>query len=85
MVRAIPYSCTSRVSDAIGRPSAHLAVPADAAFAGDIPPSGTLGDGWQADCVPSPYLARPKATVGLGDTFVAGLMLAAGMETVPRP
>jgi ADP-dependent phosphofructokinase/glucokinase len=69
----------------LGRPSADLAVPADAAFAGDIPPSGPLGDGWQADCVPSPYLARPKATVGLGDTFVAGLMLAVGLETVPQP
>jgi ADP-dependent phosphofructokinase/glucokinase len=63
----------------LGRPSVDLAIPADAAFAGDIPPSGPLGDGWQADCVPSPYLARPKATVGLGDTFVAGLMLDAGL------
>jgi ADP-dependent phosphofructokinase/glucokinase len=64
----------------LGRPSADLAVPADAIFAGDIPPAGPLGDGWQADCVPSPYLARPKATVGLGDTFVGGLMLAAGLD-----
>jgi ADP-dependent phosphofructokinase/glucokinase len=68
---------------ALGRPSADLAVPADAAFAADVPLSGSLGDGWQADCVPSPYLARPKATVGLGDTFVAGLMLAAGLDGEP--
>jgi ADP-dependent phosphofructokinase/glucokinase len=63
----------------IGRPSPDLALAPDAAFKADIPASETLADGWQVDCVPSPYLKRPKATVGLGDTFVAGLMLAAGI------
>ncbi|MBT2233172.1 hypothetical protein [Nonomuraea sp. NEAU-A123] len=32
--------------------------------------------GWRAECVPTPYLSRPAATIGLGDTFVAGVLLA---------
>jgi len=69
----------------LGRPSSDLAISPDARFRADIPPSESLGDGWRVDCVPAPYLARPRATVGLGDTFVAGLMLAAGTDAVPPP
>jgi ADP-dependent phosphofructokinase/glucokinase len=71
----------------IGRPSADLALAPNVAFNADIPASERLADGWQVDCVPSPYLKHPKATVGLGDTFVAGLMLAAGIpeEAVALP
>ncbi|MBN8996629.1 MAG: hypothetical protein J0H94_15525 [Rhizobiales bacterium] len=71
----------------LGRPSPDLAIAPEATFSADIPASGPLGDGWTADCVPSPYLKRPRATVGLGDTFVAGLMLAAGVgpELAPLP
>lgn len=70
----------------LGRPSTDLAIAPEARFETDLPPAGSLGDGWEADCVPAPYLARPRATVGLGDTFVAGLMLAAGTAAIaPRP
>lgn len=62
-----------------GQPSPDLAIGAEAEFRDDGPRSATLDDGWRADCVPAPYLKRPKATVGLGDTFVAGLLLGAGI------
>ena len=62
-----------------GQPSRDLAIGLDAEFREDVPPSEILDGEWRADCVPAPYLRRPKATVGLGDTFVAGLLLAAGI------
>lgn len=62
-----------------GRPSSDLMIGPEAEFRDDIPPSGIFDGGWRADCVPAPYLKRPKATVGLGDTFVAGLLLTAGI------
>jgi ADP-dependent phosphofructokinase/glucokinase len=61
-----------------GEPTADLCPGGAASFATDIPPSGPLGDGWRVECLPAPYLRRPATTVGLGDTFVAGLLLAAG-------
>jgi ADP-dependent phosphofructokinase/glucokinase len=63
-----------------GVPTRDLTPPASAAYTGDLPADGPLGDGWVATSVPSPYLCRPVATVGLGDTFVAGLLLA---ESLP--
>ncbi len=62
-----------------GQPSPTLTIGPDAEFHDDMPPSGLLDGEWRVDCVPSPYLKRPKATVGLGDTFVGGLLLAAGL------
>jgi ADP-dependent phosphofructokinase/glucokinase len=59
-----------------GRPTDALVPGEDAAYADDLPQSGRLGDGWFATSVPSPYLPRPAATIGLGDTFVAGVLLA---------
>jgi ADP-dependent phosphofructokinase/glucokinase len=59
-----------------GSPTADLAVSPDATFTDDLPASEPLGDGWHAECAPTPYLAHPAATIGLGDTFVAGLLLA---------
>jgi ADP-dependent phosphofructokinase/glucokinase len=32
------------------------------------------------DCVPTPFVSRPASTIGLGDTFSAGLLLAAALE-----
>jgi ADP-dependent phosphofructokinase/glucokinase len=64
-----------------GAPTADLTISPAAVFATDRPAAGPLGDGWRADVVPVPYLARPVATVGLGDTFVAGLLLSACMPT----
>ncbi|MGP3989760.1 hypothetical protein [Streptomyces sp. 3N207] len=63
-----------------GRPAAELVPPPDAEFTADLPADGPLGDGWRATSVPSPHLRRPAGTVGLGDTFVAGLLLA---ESLP--
>ncbi len=59
-----------------GVPTAYLAVADDARFTTDHPAGGPLGDGWRCECAPTPYLAGPAATIGLGDTFVAGLLLA---------
>lgn len=44
-------------------------------FTQDHPPSGPRSEGWHALVAPSPYMSRPVATVGLGDTFTAGLLL----------
>jgi ADP-dependent phosphofructokinase/glucokinase len=62
-----------------GVPSAELDVHPLATYADDFPRSRDLGGGWRADCVPSPYLYQPRSTVGLGDTFVAGTLLAYGL------
>jgi ADP-dependent phosphofructokinase/glucokinase len=62
-----------------GRPSSTLTLSPDAEFREDVPPPTVLDGGWRADCAPAPYLHRPRATIGLGDTFVGGLLLAAGL------
>jgi hypothetical protein len=59
-----------------GQPSAVLDPAPEASYTDQLPPGGPLGDGWQATCVPAPHLTRPAGTVGLGDTFVAGVLLA---------
>jgi ADP-dependent phosphofructokinase/glucokinase len=40
-------------------------------------------DGWSVVCCPSPYLEKPAATIGLGDTFLAGTLLVLGGTTTP--
>jgi len=62
-----------------GVPAADLKVDPLARYADDFPRSRDLGRGWRVDCVPSPYLYQPRSTVGLGDTFVAGTLLAHGL------
>ncbi len=59
-----------------GRPVAELAPSPDATYTADRPGDTPLGDGWRATCVPAPHLRAPASTVGLGDTFVAGMLLA---------
>jgi hypothetical protein len=39
--------------------------------------------GWSIVCCPAPYLERPAATIGLGDTFLAGTLLVLGGATAP--
>jgi ADP-dependent phosphofructokinase/glucokinase len=34
-------------------------------------------------CCPAPYLEKPAATIGLGDTFLAGTLLVLGGATAP--
>jgi ADP-dependent phosphofructokinase/glucokinase len=65
-----------------GVPTRDLSLDAAATFTDDLPACGPAPGGWRADCVPTPYLARPAATVGLGDTFVAGLLLASCIDAV---
>ncbi len=42
-----------------------------------LPATGTLGD-WSIACCPAPWLEKPAATIGLGDTFLAGTLLVLG-------
>ncbi|WP_421726140.1 ADP-dependent glucokinase/phosphofructokinase [Bauldia sp.] len=42
-----------------------------------LPPSRQR-DGWSIVCCPAPYLEKPAATIGLGDTFLAGTLLVLG-------
>ena len=37
--------------------------------------------GWTLACCPAPYLERPAATIGLGDTFLAGTLLVLGSRS----
>jgi ADP-dependent phosphofructokinase/glucokinase len=63
-----------------GQPAASLSPAAGASYTDDLPPGGVLAGGWQVTSVPAPYLAQPAGTIGLGDTFTAGLLLA---ESLP--
>ena len=63
-----------------GEPAAALDPAEDATYTDDLPPSGALNDGWQSTCVPAPHLRQPKGTIGLGDTFTAGALLAEGLS-----
>ena len=64
-----------------GQPATVLNPAEEATYTSDLPPGGALGDGWHATSVPAPHLRRPAGTVGLGDTFVAGVLLA---ESLPQ-
>lgn len=59
-----------------GRATRRLVPPPEATYTDDLPAVGSVGDGWHATSVAAPYLRRPAATIGLGDTFVAGVLLA---------
>lgn len=63
-----------------GQPASTLRPAAGASYTDDLPPSGALAGGWQLTSVPAPYLPQPASTVGLGDTFTAGILLA---ESLP--
>lgn len=43
-------------------------------------PASLRRDGWSIACCPAPYLDKPAATIGLGDTFLAGTLLVLGAE-----
>lgn len=42
-----------------------------------LPASHRRGD-WSIACCPAPHLEKPAATIGLGDTFLAGTLLVLG-------
>lgn len=61
----------------VGKPSARPRIPEQAELA--PPPMvemQTQPGGWVIVCVPAPFLRNPASTLGLGDTFTAGTMLA---------
>jgi ADP-dependent phosphofructokinase/glucokinase len=63
-----------------GQPADVLDPADEATYTDDLPSGGPLGDGWRVSSVPAPHLRQPAGTVGLGDTFVAGVLLA---ESLP--
>jgi hypothetical protein len=63
-----------------GAPSPDVAPVSYAGYEDDIPESQPLDEGWRLDCVPTPFVVQPASTIGLGDTFAAGLLLAAAVE-----
>jgi hypothetical protein len=63
-----------------GEPAAALDPAEEATYTDDLPLSDALDDGWQATCVPAPHLRRPAGTIGLGDTFTAGVLLAESLS-----
>ena len=53
--------------------------PAEASYG--LPPAPTIrAGGWHVVTCPSPWLARPRSTIGLGDTFLAGTLLVLGQS-----
>jgi ADP-dependent phosphofructokinase/glucokinase len=60
---------------AIGHPGVPRRLPDQARFIDAPFPALDRRDGWQVICCPTPYIAVPVATVGLGDTFLAGTLL----------
>ncbi|HEX3983984.1 MAG TPA: ADP-dependent glucokinase/phosphofructokinase [Acidisoma sp.] len=66
---------------AAGGISIPSALPAGAHFA-EPPPEESRGE-WHIVSCPSPHLPRPRATLGLGDTFMAGCLLVLGQPKLP--
>jgi ADP-dependent phosphofructokinase/glucokinase len=58
-----------------GKVSVPGGIPADAAFQHPPYPSINRLSDCSLVCCPAPYLEQPKATIGLGDTFLAGTLL----------
>jgi ADP-dependent phosphofructokinase/glucokinase len=58
-----------------GQVSAPAGVPPDAVFYDPPYPRISKQSGSALVCCPAPYLEQPKATIGLGDTFLAGTLL----------
>jgi ADP-dependent phosphofructokinase/glucokinase len=60
---------------ACGQVAVPAGVPTDAVFLEPPYPPISKTPGGYLVCCPAPYLERPKATIGLGDTFLAGTLL----------
>ena len=58
-------------------------LPDNARFEPPPLPFSLQRDGWSIACCPAPYLERPAATIGLGDTFLAGTLLMLGGRVNP--
>jgi len=69
---------------AVGRVTVPQRLPDGARFIEPPLPISRPRNGWAVVCCPSPYLAAPVATIGLGDTFLAGTLLVLSAE-LARP
>lgn len=58
-------------------------LPDNARFTSPPLPFSLQQHGWSIACCPAPYLERPAATIGLGDTFLAGTLLRLGAKASP--
>jgi ADP-dependent phosphofructokinase/glucokinase len=63
-----------------GAPTVPRAPPAEARYASPPAPIGAAPAGWQVVTCAAPLLARPRSTIGLGDTFLAGTLLVLGQK-----
>ena len=70
---------------AVGHVSVPQRLPDGARFFKPPLPASKQSDGWSIVCCPAPYLATPVATIGLGDTFLAGTLLVLGAESAMPP
>jgi ADP-dependent phosphofructokinase/glucokinase len=79
--RALMAGCLlASVRAAAGEPVKPEGPPEGATFGAPPQPSSRkVGDWNYVDC-PSPFLARPASTLGLGDTFTAGCLFVLGGE-----
>ena len=72
---------------AAGGPTVPTASPAGARYG--LPPVPSIAaPGWHVVTVASPCLGRPRSTIGLGDTFLAGTLLVLGQaarDAAPLP
>jgi ADP-dependent phosphofructokinase/glucokinase len=80
-LEALMMGCLlSSTRAAVGRISVPQSVPESARFLKPPQPVSKQSDGWAFVCCPAPYLATPVATIGLGDTFLAGTLLVLSAE-----
>jgi ADP-dependent phosphofructokinase/glucokinase len=60
-------------------------LPEKAGFIAPPFPAFEQRNGWKIICCPTPYIATPAATIGLGDTFLAGTLLVLSASTLGSP
>jgi ADP-dependent phosphofructokinase/glucokinase len=64
-----------------GRIAVPQGCPPGAVFTEPPEPSISRRGLWHLACCPTPYLPRPAATIGLGDSFLAGTLLVLSEAT----
>ena len=58
-------------------------LPANTRFIDTPYPALDRRKGWDVICCPTPYIVTPVATIGLGDTFLAGTLLVLSASGLP--
>lgn len=69
----------------VGHVTVPQRLPHEARFFKPPLPVSKQCDGWSIVCCPAPYLATPVATIGLGDTFLAGTLLVLSADSAMLP